>query len=158
VAIAGTGSCFFGLNAEGVLLLLQVCFGFFLMLGTVGWRASLMFVRRIYQVSRQSCGFSCLAGALQHACMGRAAALSTVHLWCRHSNARVCKVLYHAQSAGLHHVVLLTLRPVHLQHTQCATLPLFASGNQVRVSMLNWAPAAAGHRLRKAPRNGLVSG
>jgi hypothetical protein len=33
------------------MLLLQVCFGFFLMLGTVGWRASLMFVRRIYQVS-----------------------------------------------------------------------------------------------------------
>jgi hypothetical protein len=34
-----------------LLLLPQVCFGFFLMLGTVGWRASLMFVRRIYQVS-----------------------------------------------------------------------------------------------------------
>jgi hypothetical protein len=37
-----------------LLLLLQVCFGFFLMLGTVGWRASLMFVRRIYQVSCNS--------------------------------------------------------------------------------------------------------
>jgi hypothetical protein len=32
---------------------LQVCFGFFLMLGTVGWRASLLFVRRIYQARAQ---------------------------------------------------------------------------------------------------------
>jgi hypothetical protein len=32
------------------MLFMQVCFGFFLMLGTVGWRASLLFVRRIYQV------------------------------------------------------------------------------------------------------------
>jgi hypothetical protein len=29
--------------------MLMVCFGFFLMLGTVGWRASLMFVRHIYK-------------------------------------------------------------------------------------------------------------
>lgn len=27
----------------------MVCFGFFLMLGTVGWRASLLFVRHIYK-------------------------------------------------------------------------------------------------------------
>ena len=37
------GSFFFGYMAI-------VCFGFFLMLGTVGWRASLMFVRHIYKV------------------------------------------------------------------------------------------------------------
>lgn len=37
------GSFFFGYMAV-------VCFGFFLMLGTVGWRASLMFVRHIYKV------------------------------------------------------------------------------------------------------------
>ncbi|KAA6422087.1 MAG: phagocytic receptor 1b-like [Trebouxia sp. A1-2] len=36
------GSFFFGYMAI-------VCFGFFLMLGTVGWRASLMFVRHIYK-------------------------------------------------------------------------------------------------------------
>jgi len=35
-------SFFFGYN-------LMVCFGFFLMLGTVGWRASLLFVRQIYK-------------------------------------------------------------------------------------------------------------
>jgi hypothetical protein len=35
-------SFFFGYMA-------MVCFGFFLMLGTVGWRASLMFVRHIYR-------------------------------------------------------------------------------------------------------------
>lgn len=29
--------------------MLMVCFGFFLMLGTIGWRASLMFVRHIYK-------------------------------------------------------------------------------------------------------------
>lgn len=29
--------------------MLMVCFGFFLMLGTVGWRASLLFVRHIYR-------------------------------------------------------------------------------------------------------------
>jgi hypothetical protein len=33
---------FFGYNG-------MVCFGFFLMLGTVGWRASLLFVRQIYK-------------------------------------------------------------------------------------------------------------
>ena len=38
------GSFFFGYMAI-------VCFGFFLMLGTVGWRASLMFVRHIYKVN-----------------------------------------------------------------------------------------------------------
>ena len=27
-----------------------ICYGFFIMLGTVGWRASLMFVRHIYKV------------------------------------------------------------------------------------------------------------
>jgi hypothetical protein len=27
----------------------MVCFGFFLMLGTIGWRASLLFVRHIYK-------------------------------------------------------------------------------------------------------------
>lgn len=27
----------------------QVCFAFFLMLGTIGWRASLLFVRHIYR-------------------------------------------------------------------------------------------------------------
>jgi hypothetical protein len=37
--------------------LLQVCFAFFLMLGTVGWRASLLFVRRIYQVSLTECAW-----------------------------------------------------------------------------------------------------
>ena len=35
-------SFFFGYN-------LMVCFGFFLMLGTVGWSASLLFVRHIYR-------------------------------------------------------------------------------------------------------------
>ena len=34
---------------------MQVCYAFFLMLGTVGYRASLMFVRHIYR-----CGASCL--------------------------------------------------------------------------------------------------
>ena len=29
--------------------MLMVCFGFFLMLGTVGWRASLLFVRSIFR-------------------------------------------------------------------------------------------------------------
>ena len=38
------GTFFFGYMAI-------VCFGFFLMLGTVGWRASLMFVRHIYKVA-----------------------------------------------------------------------------------------------------------
>ena len=33
---------------------LQVCYAFFLMLGTVGYRASLMFVRHIYR-----CGVRC---------------------------------------------------------------------------------------------------
>ena len=28
-----------------------ICYGFFIMLGTVGWRASLMFVRHIYKVT-----------------------------------------------------------------------------------------------------------
>ena len=28
-----------------------ICYGFFIMLGTVGWRASLMFVRHIYKVN-----------------------------------------------------------------------------------------------------------
>lgn len=37
-------SFFFGYNAV-------VCFAFFLMLGSVGWRASLLFVRSIYKVS-----------------------------------------------------------------------------------------------------------
>jgi len=37
-------SFFFGYNAI-------VCFAFFLMLGSVGWRASLLFVRSIYKVS-----------------------------------------------------------------------------------------------------------
>lgn len=36
-------SFFFGYNAV-------VCFAFFLMLGSVGWRASLLFVRSIYKV------------------------------------------------------------------------------------------------------------
>lgn len=35
-------SFFFGYMA-------MVCFGFFIMLGTVGWRASLVFVRHIYK-------------------------------------------------------------------------------------------------------------
>jgi hypothetical protein len=39
-------SFFFGYNAV-------VCFAFFLMLGSVGWRASLLFVRSIYKVSKQ---------------------------------------------------------------------------------------------------------
>ncbi len=56
------GSFFFGYMAI-------VCFGFFLMLGTVGWRASLMFVRHIYKVTS---GFavlyvSYLSTANQHA-------------------------------------------------------------------------------------------
>lgn len=38
-------SFFFGYNAV-------VCFAFFLMLGSVGWRASLLFVRSIYKVSQ----------------------------------------------------------------------------------------------------------
>ena len=42
------GSFFFGYMAI-------VCFGFFLMLGTVGWRASLMFVRHIYKVQSCAC-------------------------------------------------------------------------------------------------------
>ncbi len=29
--------------------MLMVCFGFFLMLGTIGWRSSLFFVRHIYR-------------------------------------------------------------------------------------------------------------
>lgn len=29
--------------------MLMVCYAFFIMLGTVGWRASLMFVRHIYR-------------------------------------------------------------------------------------------------------------
>lgn len=48
------GSFFFGYMAI-------VCFGFFLMLGTVGWRASLMFVRHIYKVTP---GFAVLLEAL----------------------------------------------------------------------------------------------
>jgi hypothetical protein len=39
-------SFFFGYNAV-------VCFAFFLMLGSVGWRASLLFVRSIYRVRKQ---------------------------------------------------------------------------------------------------------
>lgn len=39
-------SFFFGYNAV-------VCFAFFLMLGSVGWRASLLFVRSIYKVRQQ---------------------------------------------------------------------------------------------------------
>lgn len=35
-------SFFFGYNAI-------VCFAFFLMLGSIGWRASLLFVRSIYK-------------------------------------------------------------------------------------------------------------
>jgi hypothetical protein len=41
-------SFFFGYNAV-------VCFAFFLMLGSVGWRASLLFVRSIYKVRRVGC-------------------------------------------------------------------------------------------------------
>ncbi len=51
------GSFFFGYMAI-------VCFGFFLMLGTVGWRASLMFVRHIYKVTP---GFAVLE-AVQSVC------------------------------------------------------------------------------------------
>lgn len=41
--------------------------GFFLMLGTVGWRASLAFVRHIYKVSLLSCHLlAWLLGALTH--------------------------------------------------------------------------------------------
>lgn len=40
-------SFFFGYNAV-------VCFAFFLMLGSVGWRASLLFVRSIYRVSTRA--------------------------------------------------------------------------------------------------------
>ena len=38
---------------------LQVCYAFFLMLGTVGYRASLMFVRHIYRCAARalSCYF-----------------------------------------------------------------------------------------------------
>ncbi len=39
-----------------------VCLGFFLMLGYVGFRASLMFVRRIYRVSGLLAAFSVLGG------------------------------------------------------------------------------------------------
>lgn len=42
---AGTVSAFWGPCPKR-----QVCFGFFIMLGFIGWRASLAFVRRIYQV------------------------------------------------------------------------------------------------------------
>jgi len=75
------GSFFFGYMAI-------VCFGFFLMLGTVGWRASLMFVRHIYKVTS---GFavlyvSYLSTANQHATvrMGERhySHCSEVMLWC----------------------------------------------------------------------------
>ncbi len=58
------GSFFFGYMAI-------VCFGFFLMLGTVGWRASLMFVRHIYKVTPGSAVLeaSRLSTADQHAVM-----------------------------------------------------------------------------------------
>lgn len=42
-------SFFFGYNAV-------VCFAFFLMLGSVGWRASLLFVRSIYKVRAGQAG------------------------------------------------------------------------------------------------------
>lgn len=45
-------SFFFGYNAV-------VCFAFFLMLGSVGWRASLLFVRSIYKVSRHGRDGNC---------------------------------------------------------------------------------------------------
>lgn len=38
-----------GVQEQAGLLTLQVCYAFFLMLGTVGYRASLMFVRHIYR-------------------------------------------------------------------------------------------------------------
>lgn len=40
-------SFFFGYNA-------LACFAFFLMLGSIGWRASLLFVRSIYKVSTRT--------------------------------------------------------------------------------------------------------
>jgi hypothetical protein len=58
-------SFFFGYNAV-------VCFAFFLMLGSVGWRASLLFVRSIYRVSklmRRIRCFTCGANADAIACM-----------------------------------------------------------------------------------------
>lgn len=58
------GSFFFGYMAI-------VCFGFFLMLGTVGWRASLMFVRHIYKVTPGLTVLEtpCLSTADQHTVM-----------------------------------------------------------------------------------------
>ncbi len=40
----------------------MVCLGFFLMLGYVGFRASLMFVRRIYRVSACGAARACMEG------------------------------------------------------------------------------------------------
>ncbi len=47
-----------------------VCFAFFLLLGFVGWRASLMFVRHIYRVGPQllSSAHSCIHVTLDWSC------------------------------------------------------------------------------------------
>jgi hypothetical protein len=110
-----------------LLLLLQVCFGFFLMLGTVGWRASLMFVRRIYQVRVQACLL----------CIYPTAVAVVPGLQSQH----VCVIEGGSSAAGLTSIAALLLATL----IQCAGLLRSAAGNQVRVGVLSFMPAAAGH-------------
>jgi hypothetical protein len=88
-------SFFFGYNAV-------VCFAFFLMLGSVGWRASLLFVRSIYKVrQRELCCLHYVQRAAEtrrpfgrHSCMGGSPHGSTpclfYHLFTWHMTALLC--------------------------------------------------------------------
>ena len=78
-----------------------ICYGFFIMLGTVGWRASLMFVRHIYKVM---CRVNLRNLSNCQSRQVRSGVLTSSRYVCRPSNANDAGSGYHRLCQHVQHM------------------------------------------------------